>query len=94
MNNQQKQQQQLEMYKAQQAQLQLEYNKKLENSTGIYCKNSECGSPYFDQVTILRKLSGSMDGSIQDEVVEIQTFICAICGEPIEELNPLSRLPK
>ena len=60
----------------------------ISKTTPIKCDNEECGSEFFEEVTVLRKASRLLTGEMQDRVVPIQTFRCADCGNVNKEFQP------
>lgn len=52
----------------------------LSKSTGMECKN--CSGIFFDQTTLLRRISRLHIGSPQDIIAPVLIFICRQCGMP------------
>lgn len=43
-------------------------------------KCEECESIYFNKVTVIKKLSKILVGTTDDQLVPMETYICAECG--------------
>jgi len=42
----------------------------------------ECGSPFFTQKTIIKRIPGLMVGKTTNEYMPVQFLACEICGVP------------
>tara|TARA_B100000519_G_C14257116_1_gene445635 strand:- start:4209 stop:4424 length:216 start_codon:yes stop_codon:yes gene_type:complete len=54
-------------------------------STGVKCE--KCGSEYFEQVYVIRKVSKLIAMTDQDVVAPMNTFRCADCGHINDEFK-------
>jgi hypothetical protein len=57
----------------------------LDKTTAVTC---ECENETFIEGVLLRKASRFVTGTSQDALIPIPTFICAKCGEVLEETLP------
>lgn len=55
-------------------------------TTAIKCQN--CGSEYFQEVTMIRRMSKIATGDSQDSIIPIPVMRCADCGHVNDELKP------
>lgn len=51
----------------------------------VICEN--CGSQYFKEVVILKKVSKLITGSSEDTLVPFPTYMCNSCGNVNEEFK-------
>ena len=51
----------------------------------VICEN--CGSQYFKEVVILKKVSKLITGSSEDTLVPFPTYMCNSCGNENEEFK-------
>lgn len=58
----------------------------LSKTTGITCQN--CGSHFFDQTILIRKISRLLTGSPEDQMTLVPVFICKECKQPLKEFFP------
>ena len=57
----------------------------LSKTTGVKC---ECGSHFFDQALIIRKISRLYTGTPDDQMTLVPVFICRNCKQPLKEFFP------
>jgi len=57
----------------------------LKEQETIQC--TECGSKYFKEVTLLKKVSKLLTGSHEDTIVPFPTYMCNNCGFVNEEFE-------
>jgi DNA-directed RNA polymerase subunit RPC12/RpoP len=57
----------------------------LKEQPTIVCE--ECGSLFFEEVTMIKKVSRLLTGSSQDTIVPFPTYRCADCGHVNEEFK-------
>ena len=50
-------------------------------------KCEECGKIYFEKVTVIKKISKLLTGSPEDQLVPMETYVCAKCGHMNEEFD-------
>jgi len=53
-----------------------------DDTTQLMCK---CGSPIFEQVFMMRKVSALISPSGKAEFFQIPLVLCKACGEPFDE---------
>jgi hypothetical protein len=58
----------------------------LSQSAALVCK--KCGCDYFLEASKFRIISKLLTGTTQDAVIPIPIFLCANCGEVLQELVP------
>lgn len=58
----------------------------LKQTTEIKC--DECGSLYFEEVVMLRKLSKFVTGAPKDSVIPVPVIRCADCKHVNDEFKP------
>ena len=46
----------------------------------IVCENSECNNDTFMTVMKFRKIPKLVAGTVKDQVIPIQVFLCTACG--------------
>ena len=56
---------------------QQEANKLMENATDILCP--KCGSPVYEKVAMIKKLSAIISPSGQEQIIPIEGFRCIEC---------------
>ena len=61
-------------------------NLDLSKSVEVTCQN--CGDVVFISATIFRKIPKIVSGTSKDPIIPIEVFVCASCGELIDELLP------
>ena len=52
-------------------------------------KCETCGGIFFENVTIIKRVSGLLVGSTQDEMIPMETYVCSECGHMNKEFNIL-----
>lgn len=57
----------------------------LTKTTGVKC---DCGSHFFDQALIVRRISRLYTGTPDDQMTLVPVFICRSCGQPLKEFFP------
>ena len=50
-------------------------------------KCEECENLYFNKVTVIKKISKILVGTPDDQLVPMETYICAECGHVNEEFK-------
>lgn len=70
------------MNQPQQMQMQVDLTK----TTGIKC--GDCGSHFFDQTVLVRKVSRLYTGAPEDQITLVPVFVCRACGSPLKEFFP------
>lgn len=58
----------------------------LSKSTEVKCEN--CGDVVFQTATTFRRISKVITGTKEDAIIPVEIFVCASCGEIIQELVP------
>lgn len=58
----------------------------ISKTTGVTC--SECGGIFFDQTTLLRRISRFLTGEPQDTVSPVPVLVCRDCNSPLKEFFP------
>jgi hypothetical protein len=56
-------------------------------SPNVKCE--ECENIFFEKVTIIKKISKLLTGSPEDQLVPMETYVCAKCGHMNEEFDIL-----
>jgi len=51
-------------------------------------KCEKCESVWFEEVTMIKKVSKLLTGSSEDTIVPFPTYACRDCGHINDELNP------
>lgn len=54
-------------------------------SPNIKCE--KCENIFFEKVTIIKKISKLLTGSPEDQLVPMETYVCAKCGHMNEEFD-------
>ena len=57
------------------------------DSPNIKCE--ECGKIFFEKVVVIKKISKLLTGSIEDQLVPMETYACKSCGHMNEEFDIL-----
>ena len=57
------------------------------DSPNIKCE--KCENIFFEKVTIIKKISKLLTGSPEDQLVPMETYVCAKCGHMNEEFDIL-----
>jgi len=57
------------------------------DSPNVKCE--ECENIFFEKVTIIKKISKLLTGSPEDQLVPMETYVCAKCGHMNEEFDIL-----
>jgi len=57
------------------------------DSPNVKCE--ECENIFFEKVTIIKKISNLLTGSPEDQLVPMETYVCAKCGHMNEEFDIL-----
>lgn len=57
----------------------------LSKTAGIKCS---CGSHFFDQTVLIRKISRLYTGAPQDQHTLVPVFVCHSCQLPLKEFFP------
>ena len=67
----------------------MEYEKKINPLDLPNVKCEECENLFFEKVTIIKKISKLLTGSPEDQLVPMETYVCAKCGHMNEEFDIL-----
>ena len=54
-------------------------------SPNVECE--KCENIFFEKVTIIKKISKLLTGSPEDQLVPMETYVCAKCGHMNEEFD-------
>ena len=57
------------------------------DSPNIKCE--KCENIFFEKVTIIKKVSKLLTGSAEDQLIPMETYVCAKCGHMNEEFDIL-----
>mgnify|MGYP001129281351 FL=1 len=57
------------------------------DSPNVKCE--KCEDIFFEKVTIIKKISKLLTGSMEDQLVPMETYVCRGCGHMNEEFNIL-----
>lgn len=57
------------------------------DSPNVQCE--KCENIFFEKVTIIKKISKLLTGSPEDQLVPMETYVCAKCGHMNEEFDIL-----
>jgi uncharacterized Zn finger protein len=52
----------------------------LKEQPTVVCENPDCGSKFFKEVVLIKKVSKLMTGSSEDTLVPFPTYMCNSCG--------------
>jgi hypothetical protein len=52
----------------------------LKEQPTVICESPGCGSKYFKEVTLIKKVSKILTGSGEDTLVPFPTYMCNKCG--------------
>jgi hypothetical protein len=52
----------------------------LKEQPTVVCENPECGSKFFKEVSMLKKVPKLLTGSQEDTIVPFPTYMCDGCG--------------
>ena len=55
------------------------------DSPNVECE--KCENIFFEKVTIIKKISKLLTGSPEDQLVPMETYVCAKCGHMNEEFD-------
>ena len=55
------------------------------DSPNIKCE--KCENIFFEKVTIIKKISKLLTGSPEDQLVPMETYVCAKCGHMNKEFD-------
>ena len=55
------------------------------DSPNVKCE--QCENIFFEKVTIIKKISKLLTGSPEDQLVPMETYVCAKCGHMNEEFD-------
>ena len=66
--------------------MQQNLNVDFNQTTPVLCE--ECGSPYFEQALVIRKVAGLLTGQRDHSFIPIPVFKCSECGHVNEEFQP------
>ena len=55
------------------------------DSPNVKCE--KCENIFFEKVTIIKKISKLLTGSTEDQLVPMETYVCAKCGHMNEEFD-------
>ena len=55
------------------------------DSPNVACE--KCENIFFEKVTIIKKISKLLTGSPEDQLVPMETYVCAKCGHMNEEFD-------
>lgn len=56
-------------------------------SPNVKCE--KCENIFFEKVTIIKKVSKLLTGSAEDQLIPMETYVCAKCGHMNEEFDIL-----
>jgi len=56
-------------------------------SPNVKCE--ECEDIFFEKVTIIKKISKLLTGSMEDQIVPMETYVCKSCGHMNKEFDIL-----
>ena len=56
-------------------------------SPNVKCE--ECEDIFFEKVTIIKKISKLLTGSMEDQIVPMETYVCKSCGHMNKEIDIL-----
>jgi predicted nucleic acid-binding Zn ribbon protein len=55
------------------------------DSPNVECE--KCENIFFEKVTIIKKISKLLTGSPEDQLVPMETYVCAKCGHMNKEFD-------
>ena len=56
-------------------------------SPNVKCE--KCEDIFFEKVTIIKKISKLLTGSMEDQIVPMETYVCKSCGHMNKEFDIL-----